>query len=351
MESKKMMLLRPSPGLKYFSCFCLIYGIDFNPSCSKVRKCAIIVLRLCITMTYISDVIGKATSLSPGLGVILDIQKLWYVVSAFVSFWVMQRNVAPMKQSVVEYLILKPTQDISANWSLFLVAIYVVYFLFDVTTSIMVKTRKGLFAIIRTTVECYLGGCWTMFCFLLFSAQVLLISRLNDIFFQHYIKESNKSVRGLRIICHRIREIKYLLDDRASLIPLLWLGNIFIKSFANGVALKYNVLTQSTTFTFFLNYWYLIQETLHVLLLILYLDHVNSKAQGYLLEFRRECLKYEHNQELELLFAELETSVSIRLTGWSMFTLNKEFVLSFISALISFSILFIQLVGEPEKVV
>lgn len=344
MKSKKE---KRSAGLKIWTYFSLIYAMDLYPTQEKVRRSVLFTMRLSITIFYVYSFISQITSWPSGMVAIVHFQQLWYTFSCFITYWVTQVNSLVMQRTLADFLMLKPDKHVGPTWSIVLITLWLIYFIFDLVTA-MVESRIN-FA--EALISCYLGGCWTLFCTLTYSTQIILVSRLNDIFFDHYVKERSESVRSLRILWHQIREIKHRFTNASSLIPLLWMGNIFFKSFSNGVAIRYNVITGSNTFTFILNYWYLAEEIFHVLLIILYTDRVNAKAQDHLLEFRRECLQRERNQELELLYRDIKESILIEITGWSMFTLNKEFVLSFISALISFSILFIQLVGEPEKVV
>lgn len=322
--------------------------MDLYPTQDKVRRSLLFTIRFSITTFYVYSFIIQVTSWPSGMVAIVHFQRLWYTLSCFITYWVAQANISVMQRTLADFLLLKPDKHVGPAWSIVLISLWFIYFIFDLATTTVVKSQMS-FA--EGLVSCYLGGCWTLFCTLTYSTQIILVSRLNDIFFHHYVKEGNKSVRSLRILWHQIREIKHRFTNSSSLIPLLWLGNIFFKSFSNGVAIRYNVINGSSTFTFILNYWYLVEEIFHVLLLILYIDRVNGNAQLHLLEFRRECLERERSQELELLYTDLKESILIQVTGWSMFTLNKEFVLSFVSALISFSVLFIQLVGEPEKVV
>lgn len=337
-----------SVGLKLWTYFSLIYAMDLYPTQNKVRRSLLFTIRISITMFYVYSFISQITSWPSGMVAIVHFQRLWYTLSCFITYWVAQVNSSVMQQTLVEFLVLKPDKHVGPAWSIVLISLWLVYFIFDLATTTIIQSEMR-FA--EAVVSCYLGGCWTLFCTLTYSTQIILVSRLNEIFFDHYVKEGKESVRSLRILWHEMRGIKDRFTNSSSLIPLLWMGNIFFKSFSNGVAIRYNVMNGSSTSTFslILNYWYLVEEIFHVLVIILYIDRVNGKAQVELLQFRRECLERERSQEVELLYQDLKESILIQVTGWSMFTLNKEFVLSFISALISFSILFIQLVGEPEK--
>ena len=45
--------------------------------------------------------------------------------------------------------------------------------------------------------------------------------------------------------------------------------------------------------------------------------------------------------------ADIKSNLEMNLSGWGMFKINKELVLAFISSVITFSVLFMQLTQSP----
>lgn len=84
-----------------------------------------------------------------------------------------------------------------------------------------------------------------------------------------------------------------------------------------------------------------------ILIVIFSIEWVNNKAKLRLVKLKKVILKSRiSDPEVELLLQEVSYSVEFVATGWSFFTLNKRFILSFLSALISFSVLFVQLIDS-----
>ena len=142
-------------------------------------------------------------------------------------------------------------------------------------------------------------------------------------------------------------EIRLRDQEILNLLPFIWTTNIFFKSFANAVGVRYQKENLDSEIDIILQYYMVGKYLTKILIFIFFIEWVNKEARNLLLKLRKSINKMPvSDPDIEVLLTEIESNIDFVATGWSLFTLNKGFILSFLSALISFSVLFVQLAEQ-----
>jgi len=142
-------------------------------------------------------------------------------------------------------------------------------------------------------------------------------------------------------------EIRLRDQEILNLLPFIWTTNIFFKSFANAVGVRYQKENLDSEIDIILQYYMVGKYLTKILIFIFFIEWVNKEARNLLLKLRKSINKMPvSDPDIEVLLTEIESNIDFVATGWYLFTLNKGFILSFLSALISFSVLFVQLAEQ-----
>ena len=131
-------------------------------------------------------------------------------------------------------------------------------------------------------------------------------------------------------------------EDLFSIYPLLWFSNLFVKSCVFLVKLK--SMSFEINAIILVSYGWFASECVLSSLVLFTIDRVNKSTRMMYDNFKRQNMsRLLVNPKFDRLSVEINDSLSLNLTAWSLFDLNKKFMLSFISSLVSFSVLFMQL--------
>lgn len=131
---------------------------------------------------------------------------------------------------------------------------------------------------------------------------------------------------------HQVRET---FENLFSILPLFWFGN----NFASGAGILTNEFHQRLG-----NGWILIviHDYIPPLLLLLIISHFEDETSNLVQESIRIMGKRKDisMDEKSLMMSELRLLTSLRVTGWSFFTMDKSFFLSYIGSVLTFAALF-----------
>jgi len=150
------------------------------------------------------------------------------------------------------------------------------------------------------------------------------------------LTRSKLSISGSR---RKWQEINHLLFDFEQLFNMIPFFNFcisFLEITSFFLVLNHNDGLYGYIFLWF-NFIVYSSQTLSSLFIINLFDHKNRR---HLLNYQKKCLTMTDHQQL---ISDIKETIDYRLTAWSLFDLNKSLILNFISALITFSILFKQL--------
>lgn len=153
-------------------------------------------------------------------------------------------------------------------------------------------------------------------------------------------KQSLEILNNLR----SIDNLKASIEEIFNLMPFLWFVYIFvscsgyIKLLTGSHQTLYYTKEYTLTEVFYLA-WFMMYQVI----IIMCIQHSNDYSVSSLDTFITSLISSPLNQSNLFLIKRLKANSGTQLTGWNMFELNKKFILDFLGALISFTVLFIQL--------
>lgn len=157
------------------------------------------------------------------------------------------------------------------------------------------------------------------------------------------------SVNELKLIWLQILKMKRKLEENLNTIPFLAMSIVFMNATTNVVVFgtptkedkrdKINSYVQSTS-----QWMYEIIIAIPIMAIPIFISWTETRLKSRLHSIKLKLMhKSEMTTEIETLISEVEPNLEMNLTGYKMFKLNKEFILGFISSIITFSVLLLQL--------
>lgn len=153
--------------------------------------------------------------------------------------------------------------------------------------------------------------------------------------------------RDILLNRRRMNSLKDRFEQTFNLIPFIWFV-YFFNSLSGYLKLVMdmsnpnhvtNEFVVKEMITFVITF-------LYACAIIVFIQHYNNQVSQLSSKLIATILNSPRDEYQTLLIDELEVNSSLKLTGWDMFDLNKAFILNFISALITFSVLFIGLSAQ-----
>lgn len=202
---------------------------------------------------------------------------------------------------------------------------------------------------------------------LIYGYLVIIIYFMKDAFFQE-LEHRTSSIRSLRIKWNEINAIRDRIEKQLNVIPFIIFAIIFFNATSVVIVFCHETLRLKNTALSFVNlnnasvgeeisqtkyiiYWAfefgIGVPVLAIPFLISWIDdEIDERFKSIRNDFIRNDTtgrgSFDHYQ-MEKLIAEMKPSLKLHLTGWSMFELDKTLVLGFVSSLLTYSVLFLQL--------
>lgn len=196
---------------------------------------------------------------------------------------------------------------------------------------------------------------------------VIIIYFIKDAFFQE-LEHRTSSVRSLRIKWNEINKIRDRIEKQLNVLPFIIFAIIFFNAtsvvivFCNEthrlkdtalsfVNLENASIGEEISQTKYIIYWaFEFGIGIPVLVIPFLINWIDDQIDEKFKSIRNDFIRndttgrgsFDHYQ-MEKLIAEMQPSLKLHLTGWSMFELNKMLVLGFVSSLLTYSVLFLQL--------
>lgn len=228
-----------------------------------------------------------------------------------------------------------------------LIAILFAHFLIDVLFNLRIWCHTGTRFIdhascyVHFIFNCLFGGWFNLTMVFVYLYFVILISKLKGDFLGNCDYKKKPDEEKMRILWRKIVEISFEFEQLFNLFPLIWFINIFCKSTAYLIGARKG--NQAESMGFLIRCYFFLIEAIFPSLVILILDGMNVKLERLLNRITKRKLKSSNESISSELIEQVSDGLEMRFTGWSMFPLRKTFLLGFLSSLISFSVLFMQL--------
>ena len=361
-------------GLIFNRFLLLFYGLSYFPLQNCCSRFWCLWVQFCLIVSHSSKIIFLAIQRIrewKGIESIIDFQLVWYSTTClilYVNFIVHRRE---MIKLAARFRRFTPSDfDEPCLWSVYMIVLYFAALLIDFGMLIIqyfiqtnfwdqedtillylpenhVLRRPEYFLPIEMVrIYCSLTATtgWIFMTFLVYIVHVYRFHVANKIFFTRYVHLY--SAHELRIHWWRIEKVRDLDQKILSLLPFVWTANAFFRSFVIAVGSKVHPGKVVSVFDIILQYVIMGKDVVMLLIVICLIEWVNQCARRNLSRLKGIILKRNcREREVEKLMQEISSSVEFVATGSSLFTLNKSFILSFLSALISFSVLFMQLIS------
>lgn len=179
---------------------------------------------------------------------------------------------------------------------------------------------------------------------------VYLIYVIKGSYLDYLLKRDAKCYRDFRLIWTEIIILRNSLEKNMSVVPFLAMTTLFVnatsvvviyfKSDADQKQVSYQEQIRTGVQCAFE-----IGLAIPILIMPFFVSRIQMALFGKFDDFNQKIIhrSKEKNSELASLMEEIKTNLDMNLTGWGMFNLKKEFVLGFISSVITFSVLLLQL--------
>ena len=306
-----------------------------------------------------------------GVESFVDLQLVWYSATCLILYMNFIVHRRKMMKLAAKFRRFTPSDfDEPCLWSVYLIVVYFAALLIDFGMLIIqyftqtnffnqqdtpllylpknhILRRPEYFfplEMTRTYFRLTMTSGWVFMTFLIYIVHVYRFHLVNKMFFTHFVHRY--SAQKLRICWWKIEKVRVLDQKILSLLPFVWTANAFFKSFVIAVGSKVHPGKVVSFFDIILQYVIMGKDVVMLLIVICLIEWVNQYARRNLSKLKGIVLKMNcREKEVEKLMQEISSSVEFIATGSSLFTLNKSFILSFLSALITFSVLFMQLIS------
>ena len=187
-----------------------------------------------------------------------------------------------------------------------------------------------------------LTSMWMMAWYVIYNLTLISFNHVHENFINRCVslQLSKSNVDALKFEWQFIVNLRKRFDDILSPLPFIWYSEMFLK------ASLYLIETQRSRFefTFYITlFWiWFFEEIAMTLMTIVSIDYVNQKMSAMNQKLVIRCIK-SRNPGLDSLRCEMKDDLKMTITGWKMFKIDRRIVLSYLSALVTFSVLFMQL--------
>lgn len=176
-----------------------------------------------------------------------------------------------------------------------------------------------------------------MYVFYLFVVKVIVKLQMN---FLKTLQRKGDDVQRLRYVWLQLYDIKFEFEYIFTMYPLMTFISMFIWT-TTYVASIYEKMEMEEAIVSILTWFVCTLITFYLLHVI---DDANTEFERLLHQHMKHVTlkKVDQSDAMVLLIDDVRSNLKFRLTAFGMFDLNKAIILSFSSAIVSISILFVQ---------
>ena len=198
--------------------------------------------------------------------------------------------------------------------------------------------------IVMILSESYLYASVLIYCYI-----VYVIFQMKKSFLG-LIKKEKVPFDQLRLLWLKIIICGNKFEDSLNTIPFITVTTIFIDvtavviSFCKPKDVSFSESNLNQKVDRICPWLYEVAFSIPIIAMPIIVTHCERKLKRHLDDLKYELIcKKRMNSETDSLIRDVRSSFEMNLTGMRMFKLNQEFVLAFISSVITFSVLFLQL--------
>ena len=199
----------------------------------------------------------------------------------------------------------------------------------------------------------FLSG-WLIILLCIYSIIVFGIHLSQENFFRQFFISKYAALPELYSLWFEIIKIKNDFEGAFSFYPVVWIFNLFGRTaayvFMHTRSANAGKLTKMYLTTVFWSYF--TAETFLLIGLLSLIQYTNSCSRTNYIELKVKLLKFNNrfiDEKYEVLLEEIHITRELQLTAWGVCRLSKGLLLAFLSNLVSFAVLFDQLLSYTAK--
>ncbi|KAI1285097.1 hypothetical protein HDE_12193 [Halotydeus destructor] len=148
------------------------------------------------------------------------------------------------------------------------------------------------------------------------------------------------SVDRLRYDWNKLSKLKRLFDDDMSIFPALWISLVFVGFLMTWTSVVRGKLDPDSVYVYS---YFIAMDSVLALAVILHIEWCNMKLKSLFFAFRDRVVRKKYSKNYKQLLRDIERDYQLDFSAYAMFKLNRTLVLSFVSAMVNFTVLFLQI--------
>lgn len=183
--------------------------------------------------------------------------------------------------------------------------------------------------------------------FVLLMLQRMSLSILSS--FEDRTKFSSRDLIQLRLIWRQVKSLRYEFDVIFSLLPFLWSVYMFAYCTSLAFRLQFGAYGAKTSIKLTIIAFLLLSIRCLPILTVIFINRyynllLTNSVSAFTTRLITSCQDKAARSDRESLIKELENNIDLELTAWKLFSFDRSFILGFLSSIVSFAVLFLQLV-------
>lgn len=192
---------------------------------------------------------------------------------------------------------------------------------------------------------------WSTFQLIIYCVVIYMLQKVESYFVNDYFMLKNVKRKQLLERWSEILETRAAIEEIFSVYPLVFMTNLFSKTFSYVFLIKLRKINKAKQMYLTITFWsYMICETLIFLGLLSLIERTNASMKSNFLRLKQKLLKSNKliEEKYSNLLDQVESSKSLSLTAWDLFNLRKSLLLSLFANLITFAVLYDELVAANK---
>ncbi|KAI1299371.1 hypothetical protein HDE_03997 [Halotydeus destructor] len=174
---------------------------------------------------------------------------------------------------------------------------------------------------------------------MLYHACVTMIAFAQQDFIRYHITlEADMDYLQGRL--RNLRVIKSKLDDIISIIPLPYIGTLFVDVLSVATLMAKHATWKTLGFY---SLYYAAIDCFAFLSMLVHIDCAEKSTKTSVFQLTDKYKDIRIDSKMNALLDSIEQSFTLNFTAWSLFTLNRSVLLTFVSTCVSFTVLAVQL--------
>ena len=307
-----------------------------------------IILILCYSFTLLAALLSSKD-------LVFIFRKFVYCFSCILFILILRKNVRQLRSTTQLFSLLKASDVrklLFLNWTFFtLKVIMVTHFSWLVIQQSL--PRKNLFYLLHTIIILYgelsaftIGG----FCLYLFYVLAISFAErniINSVMRRLDSAQKTITLQQIILLIEKIQQTKETFCQSMSIIPCLWFFFALVRAVADVISFQLDPNLYGK-----IRFVYLFRDLLEVTIICVVISTVNDRSKDLLFRLKNKVmtLNKEINHWTLLLVQEIYEAKQYEFTACEFFPVNKQSLLAFLAAFVTFTVLFVQIINQVTEI-